>query len=69
MALKKVKRDFETVNNLVEEDTCELIQTIFNNIINVNNWVNKIKEDQEIREPKVDRHTQQDVNAVADALI
>ena len=42
--LKKEERDFETVNNLVEEATCKLIQTItnpdyepiFNNIININ---------------------------------
>ena len=75
--LKKDKRDFETVNNLVEECTRELIQTItnpdyepiFNNIINLNDWANKIKEDQEIREPKLDRHMQQSFNVVADAMI
>ena len=31
--------------------------------------MNKIKDDQEIREPKLDRHTQQDFNAVADVMI
>ena len=75
--LKKDERDFETVNNLVEKGTRELIQTItnpdhepiFSNIINVNDGANKIKEDQEIREPKLDRHTQQNFNAVSDAMI
>ena len=65
-ALKKYERDFETVNNLVEEGTHELIETIinpvyeptFNNIINVNNCTIKINVDQEIREPQLDRHTQ-----------
>ena len=74
--LKKDERDFETVNNLVEEGTHKLIQAItnpnyepiFNNIININHQVNKIKEDQEIREPKLDRHTQQNFNAVADTM-
>ena len=51
---KKDEIDFETVNNLVEEGTHRLIQTItnsdykpiFNNIINANDdWINKIKED------------------------
>ena len=64
--LKKYERDFETVNNLVEEGTHELIETIinpvyeptFNNIINVNNCTIKINVDQEIREPQLDRHTQ-----------
>ena len=31
--------------------------------------MNKIKDDQEIREPKLDRHTQQDFNAVVDVMI
>ena len=31
--------------------------------------MNKIRKDQEIREPKLDRHTQQNFNAVADAMI
>ena len=75
--LKKDERDFETVNKFIEEGTRELIQTItnpdyepiFNNIINVNDWTNKMKEDQEIREPKLDRHKQQNFNAVADVMI
>ena len=45
------------------------MQTIFNNIINVNDWTNKIKEDQEIRQPKLDRQTQQSFNAVMDGTI
>ena len=64
--IKKYERDFETVNNLVEEGTHELIETIinpdyeptFNNIVNVNNCTIKINVDQEIREPQLDRHTQ-----------
>ena len=44
-------------------------EPIFNNIISVNEWANKIKEDQEIREPKLDRHTHQNFNAVADVMI
>ena len=36
--------------------------------MNINHQVNKIKEDQEIREPKLDRHTQQNFNAVADTM-
>ena len=76
--LKKDERDFETVNNLVEEGTLELIQTItnfdyepiFDNMINVNDWTDKIKEDQEIRKSKLDNKIwQQNFNAVADAMI
>ena len=76
--LKKEERYSENVTNLVKEGTPrELIQTItnpnyqliFNNIINVNDWTIKIKKDQEIREPKLDRHTQQSFNAVADWMI
>ena len=75
--LKKDERDFETGNNLVEEGTRQLIQTItnpdyeatFNDIININDWTNNIKEDQDLREPKLDRHTQQNFNAVVVAMI
>ena len=44
-------------------------EPIFNNIISINEWAYKIKEDQEIREPELDRHTQQNFNAVADIMI
>ena len=44
-------------------------EPVFNNIISVNEWANKIKEDQEIREPTLDRHTQQNFNAVVDVMI
>ena len=44
-------------------------EPIFNNIISINEWTYKIKEDQEIREPELDRHTQQNFNAVADVMI
>ena len=65
--LKKVERDFETVNTLGEEGTGEVIQIItnpdyehiFNNMINVDDWVYKIMENQEVREPRLDRHTPQ----------
>ena len=43
-------------------------EPIFNNRISVNDWANKIQEDQEIREPKLDRHTQQNFNTVADVI-
>ena len=42
-------------------------EPIFDNIIDINHRVIKIKEDQETRQPKLDRHTQQNFNAVADS--
>ena len=54
---------------LIQTITNPDYEPIFNNIINVNDWTNKIKEDQEIREPNLDRHTQQNFNAVVDAMI
>ena len=74
----KKEGDSENETHLVKEGTLrELIQTItnpnyqpiFNNIINVNDWTIKIKKDQEVREPKLDRHTQQSFNAVVDWMI
>ena len=54
---------------LIQAITNPDYEPIFNNTIKVKNWTNKIKEDQEIRESKLDRHTQQNFNAVADAMI
>ena len=36
-------------------------------MIGINNWANKIKEDQEMREPKLEREEQQNFNAEMDA--
>ena len=50
--LKKNKRDFETLENLVDEVKCDLIKTFTNasdsmivdDVINVNDWVNNPDE-------------------------
>ena len=41
----------------------------FDNVICINNWANKIKEDQEMREVNLDRELQQIFNAEADKAI
>ena len=71
--LKKNERDFQTFENLFNEAKLDLIKTftdpsngmIVDDIVNVNNWINKTDE----RKPQLDQHTQQDYNEIASKMI
>ena len=63
--------------NLKSEDLKKIFQAnirsdyelAFNNVIGRNDWANKIKDDQEMREPKLDTEAQQFFHAEVDVVI
>ena len=75
--LAKVAEKIEPEIDCFGEDLQKLFQAnirsdyelAFNNVIGINDWANKIKVDQEMREPKLDTEAQQFFNAEVDAVI
>ena len=47
----------EDLQKLFQENICSDYKPAFNNVIGINDWENKIKEDQEMREPKLEKHS------------
>ena len=48
----------EDLQKLFQANICSDYEPAFNNVIDIHDWANKIKEDQEMREPKLDRKAQ-----------
>ena len=68
--IKPEKGNFgDDLQKLFQANIAPGYEPAFNNVIGINNWANKIKEDQEMTELKLDREAQQIFNAEADVAI